>query len=458
MTLESFFVLLPSMLSGGVLTHLIWPDKGFKSILVKLFLGMGIGLGLNSILFFIFLLIFNHQQGFFGLQILVMVILISFLIFNERSNRFSPGVFKLPDRTQMIFIALAGGIVTLALIISATVSLRKPQGAWDSWMIYNRVARFIYRGGDHWIDAFSPELYWFFHADYPPMIALNVASGWGALRQETVRIPMLIGGSFLFGSAGLLFAGLNAYKTLGQASLALLVLFSVSGFIEIGSKQVADVPLSFFILATGILFFLYTERRKRELLVLAGLSAGLAAWAKNEGIVFVLVSLIGLGAASWNKLKQIFPWYFLGLLVPLTILVYFKVVLAPPGDLFVGFANRVSQITEIYRHQEILKQLRLDLISLLNWKLLVVYALILGVERPVNDFSAYLACLIIILLQLIGYYSILLVSPHPVLWHLSALSRLLLQIGPLIVFLYFSVVKAPETVFQTKVNLNASHD
>jgi hypothetical protein len=317
-------------------------------------------------------------------------------------------------------------------------------------MIYNRAARFIYRGGDHWTDAFSPELYWFFHTDYPPMLALNVASGWGALRQETVRVPMLVGGAFLFGSAGLLFAGLNAYKTFGQAVLALIVLFSVSGFIEIGSKQVADVPLSFFILATGILVFLYSAKAQRGLLVLAGLSAGLAAWTKNEGIVFMLISLLGLGVAYRNELKQIFPWYMLGLAVPITFLVYFKTAMAPPGDLFVGFASRIGQVTDLNRHFEILKQLGSDLGLLVNWLLLALYALILGVDKLRNALPAFQAFLIAILLQLVGYYSIFLISPHPLHWHLSALSRLLLQIAPLIIFLYFSLVRPPETVLQPK--------
>lgn len=450
MTIQSFLILLPSIVSGGILVHLIWPDREFKSILFKIFLGIGFGLGINSLLFFIFLLIFNRGSGFFGLQILVMGVLVSMLIIRGRPFRFMLSAFKTPDRTQVVFLALAGVMLILALIVYANVSLRKPQGAWDSWMIYNRAARFIYRGGDHWRDAFSPEMYWFFHTDYPPMVALNVASGWDALGQETVRVPMLVGGAFLFGCAGIMFAGLNTYKTLGQASLALLVLFTISDFIEFGAKQVADVPIAFFIMGTGILIFLYSVKVQSGLLILAGLSAGLAAWTKNEGILFVFASLVGLGVAYRHELKQIFPWYLLGLAVPITVLVYFKIALAPPGDLFVDFASQVGQIADSNRHYEILKQLGLDLMSLVNWTLLVIYALILGVDRSGLRFSALFACLIIILLQLIGYYSILLISPHPVLWHLSALYRLLLQIGPLIVFLYFSVVKPPETVFQPK--------
>jgi len=450
MSLQSLFSLLPPVISGGMLAHIIWPDKGSKSILLKLFLGTGIGLGVNSLINFIYLLLFNHLAGFWGLQILVLTILLLIVLFREREYRLTKFMFHPPDRTQIGFLFIAGMMVILALVIYTTVSLRKPQGAWDSWMIYNRAARVIHRGGDQWADAFSPELYWYFHADYPPMVSLNVASGWNVVGQESVSIPMLIGGTFLFGSAGLLFAGMKAYKTLGQAVFAMLVLFGISAYIEMGSKQVADVPLSFYILATGVLIFLYSVRIQKGLLVLAGLSAGLAAWTKNEGIVFALVSLIGLGIAYRKELNKIFPWYLLGLAVPMTILVYFKIALAPTGDLFTDFSSQISQITDASRHSEILEQLGLGLASLLNWKLLVVYAAILGIEKPRTGLSAFLACLMIILLQLVGYYSIFLISPHHVLWHLSALYRLLLQIGPLIVFLYFSVVRPPESVFQLK--------
>lgn len=448
MTIRSLFLLLPTVLSGGVLVHLIWPDKGFKSILLKIFLGVGIGLGLNSLLYFVYLLLSKRQVEFIVFQILGLLVLITILLFRERPYRVSLRELKLPRRTQIFALIVAGIMVVLALIIYKNVSLGKPQGAWDSWMIYNRAARFFHRGGTHWTDAFSPDLYWYFHADYPPMLSLNIASSWDTLGEETVRVPMIIGGAFLFGSAGLMFAGMNAYKTAGQAALAMIVLFGISAYIEQGSRQVADVPLSFFILATGILIFLYALKSQRELLILAGLSAGLAAWTKNEGIIFMLISLIALGFAYWNKLKQVFPWYLLGLAIPLSMLIYFKVALAPPGDLFTDIPSQIAQIRDANRHQELLNQMGIDLMSLLNWKLMLVYALVLGVERPGKTFPAYLAILIAILIQLVGYYSIFIISPHALVWHISALYRLLLQIGPLIVFFYFCVVRPPETAFQ----------
>jgi len=447
MTVRSIFVLLSPVISGVLLVHLIWPDKEAKSLLFKVCLGIGVGLGINSLLDFLYLLIFNHQAGFLGLQILVLSAFILVTIFKEWPFRYTRGIFNPPDRLQFFILICVTGMTILALAISIIVSLRKPQGAWDSWMIYNRAARFIYRGGDHWADAFSPEMYWFFHTDYPPLVSLNVASGWDALGEETVRIPIVLGGVFLFGSAGLLFAGMNIYKTLGQASLAMMALFGTSAYIEMGSKQVADIPLSFFILATGILLFLYSIHNQHELLILAGLTAGLAAWTKNEGLQFFLVSIIVILFVYRHRLRLFLPRYILGFAFPIALVIYFKTIIAPPNDIVVDFANRINQVFDPNRHIVLLQEFGTNLMALSNWALLAVYLVILGIDITKDFMYPFLACLTMVVLQLIGYYSIFLISPHPLSWHLSALYRLLLQVSPLIIFLYFSVVRTPETIF-----------
>src|SRR5574342_318197 len=114
MTLQSLFIMLPSVISGGILAHFIWPDREVKSILLKLFLGIGVGLGINSILFFIFLLIFNRRGGFVGLQIFVMIVLIAMFILRERPFRATLPAFKLPGLKQMIFLTLTGAMLILA--------------------------------------------------------------------------------------------------------------------------------------------------------------------------------------------------------------------------------------------------------------------------------------------------------------------------------------------------------
>ena len=443
------YILIP-ILSGIFLTHLIWQERDSKSILLKVFLGTGIGIGVNSLFYFIYLLLFNHRSGYFIFQISYLIILVIIIFFREKNALRSFKNFVLPSRLQIFFLAITGVMITFALSIFFTTATRNLYGQWDAWAIYNRTARFIFRGDVQWKNAFSPELDGSFHADYPPLIALNVASGWDALNKENSYIPMIIGGVFLFGCVGLLFSGLSMYKNLGQASLATGMLLSVTGYVKMGAAQMTDIPLSFFILATGILLFVYSIKKQKELLVLAGLVVGLASWTKNEGIIFMLASSFALLLVYRSRLSKILPWYLLGSILPITIVVLFKTTLAPSGDLFVDLPQQIYQAINLSRHQEILKSFWSNVMSWGNWQLLVLYMLFLGINVDNKNKSAIKIVFIMFILQLAAYYSIFLITPHPLTWHLStALSRILLQVVPLFFFLYFSIVKAPEKIFET---------
>ena len=148
-----------------------------------------------------------------------------------------------------------------------------------------------------------------------------------------------------------------------------------------------------------------------------------------------------------HRLKLILPWYILGFAFPIALVIYFKTIIAPPNDLIVDFANRINQVFDPNRHIVLLQEFGTNLMALSNWTLLAVYLVLFGIDIKKEFMHPFLACLAMVVLQLIGYYSIFLISPHPLSWHLSALYRLLLQVSPLIIFLYFSVVRAPETIF-----------
>ena len=458
MILRSLLYISLPIFSGILLVHLVWRDRKIKSLLLKVFLGTGIGLGVNSLLYFVYLLLFNHHTGYLIIQILILVILAILSFVREKDAFYSlknvefpnseGDIRNIPNSFKVFSLIIAGSAIIFSLIIFFAVSASKIYGAWDAWAIYNRIARFIYRGDIYWRNAFSAELPWYFHADYPPLVALNTVAGWRAVGEETIRIPMAIGGAFLFGSMGLLFAGVNFYKTLGQASLAIISLVSVSGYIKMGSVQIADIPLSFFILATVVLLYIYAKEKQKELLVLAGLSAGLAAWTKNEGIAFALISVFVIPLAYQNSIKKIMPWCLLGMVLPVSLILFFKIILAPSGDIFVNSSAQLLKIIDLSRHKEIIITFVESISLKANWGLLLLYILVLGVKIPKDTHRAIKAGTFMLVLELISYYGVFLLTPHPLDWHLYALPRLLLQVAPLFFFLYFSVVKSPETMFE----------
>lgn len=202
--------------------------------------------------------------------------------------------------------------------------ISRPQGVLDAWSIWNRAARFIYRDPENWRATLSPDLALFRHADYPLLVPLNVAWGWEALGNETLRVPMLQSALFTFSIVMVMFSILAFTRTIGQASLASVVLIAYSGIIVEGTYLIADVPVTYFILTSSILMYLFVVRNESALLMLSGFMAGLAGWTKNEGLLFIAVSPIALIVTSPNNIKRSLVAYLTGLAIPLLVILYFK--------------------------------------------------------------------------------------------------------------------------------------
>ena len=314
--------LLP-ILIGGLLVHLVWPERAIKYQVFKAFLGVGIGLGLNSLAYFLYMSLFAGQHWFLPVQVVVLLMLIIIGVWREREHLtgtwFRWDVGRL-SRLQYAFLGLSVLIFLISLASTASYILRRRQGDWDAWMMYNRAARFIHRDPSNWLASFSPQMDPIFHADYPLFLAMNIASGWDTLGSETPHVPMVQSALFALACAGLFVSALACMKGIGQAALGLIVFWGTPAVVNEGARELADLPLAYFFLATGILIYLYVLHRKPGLLVLAGLTAGLTAWVKNEGSVFVIAAALALGIAFLRERPwRVLSWYALGLAAPLAI-------------------------------------------------------------------------------------------------------------------------------------------
>jgi hypothetical protein len=68
MTLASFLLFLVPALIGGLLIHMLWPERKGLVLLLKLSLGVGAGLGISSMLYFLALLIAPGRLNVFAIQ------------------------------------------------------------------------------------------------------------------------------------------------------------------------------------------------------------------------------------------------------------------------------------------------------------------------------------------------------------------------------------------------------
>jgi hypothetical protein len=458
MTWLSILAFLPSVLTGILAVHLLWSARGWKAVWVKVFLGIGLGLGQASLLDFMYMLLFSNESGFLFVQLALFAgLLVTFILLERQHLRFSlPRIHF--NRLQAILLAGLAVVTVLSVLSASNIWLREPHGAWDAWMMFNRTARFIYRDQAGWLGSFSRQIDPFFHADYPLQLGMNVAWVWQALGQETQRTPIVLSGLYMLACAGLLGASLNLTKSLGQASVSLLLLLGSSLIGNEGASQKADLPLAYYFLSTSVLIYLYVYFKKPGLLVLAGFMAGLAAWTKNEGSLFVLVTLLALFIAFFRQHPwRVLGWYVFGLAFPLAIVLYFKEFLAPPSDVMSGgIAHSIQQALDWSRHVMILKSAGADLLSFGGWgigfiPILLVYALIFKLAPSSGLRPAYFAIGLILVMQAIGYYGIYLVTPYDLQWHIDfSIGRLVLQLYIPFLFLFFTIVTDVETALAVK--------
>jgi hypothetical protein len=121
------------------------------------------------------------------------------------------------------------------------------------------------------------------------------------------------------------------------------------------------MPLSFFSWHSPRLHEAWPAAGARPLL-LAGLTAGLSAWTKNEGLLFLLALTAGRGwvvvrAQGWRAWLGEARTFAMGLAPILLMIVYFKARLAPPNDLMSdqGFRETAARLLDVTRYLEVLR-------------------------------------------------------------------------------------------------------
>jgi hypothetical protein len=335
-----------------------------------------------------------------------------------------------------------GAISLLALSVAVAgytiLTISEPHGSWDAWAIWNQRARFLFRAGDGWRNAFSWTLGWS-HPDYPLLVPGVVVRGWVYAGAETQSVPALVGATYTFTTAGLLASGLAVLRGPTHGLVAGTILLSTPSFLLKGASQCADVPLGFYYL--GALLFLALEatfsEHARRLAFLSGLMAGGAVWAKNEAVLF-LACLVGVRAfAAFREARARAPlkWFGLGVVPALVLLGYFRVVLSPPNDFVIeqSWPHLVTSLLAPGRYADVLSAYA----RLVGHELApamavsLACAVLLRLFRQDTARAQAVEPMAVLLLVASCYFMVYVTTPKPLAWHLeTSLSRLVMQLWP----------------------------
>jgi hypothetical protein len=456
MILKSFIVFLPALIAGFGFVHLFWKSDRFAALALKVFLGIGVGLGITSCLYFLRLLLFPGQGGYLLVEAIFLVLVLIALFVKRRISfhtAFKPLFFTRIQILLGLTVIFVGAVALYFLVIYSRVA---PHGDYDAQAIWNLRARFIYRSGDAWKNAFSPLINRNFHMDYPLLIPLSVVGGWNTLGGEVLRVPAALSISFLFGMAGTIYSVISYLRSSSQAALAVILLLGTPGLLIFSTFQTADIPLTYFFLASASLFVLASHENNRKLLFLSGMMAGLSAWTKNEGIPFVMLIIIcTIFVFGFRQIRTNLFSLLGGMAVPLLTIVLFKTIVSVNNDLFTnnGLSEIISKLVTPSRYSQILTHLISELIHLGNWPIsimvvLLVYGWIMGIRNPGSLTEKVLW--VIPLAQFAIYMLIYVITPHELEWHLNySMSRLLIHLFPLALLSFFLFVNTPETALNT---------
>jgi hypothetical protein len=460
-------LLVTTVLIGYLLTTLAIPvgelAPRWAACLLKFALGVGGGVALVSLLFFVLLLL--HIASF-----VVMLSVEAFLLLSSAALVFAHRRLKNsrePCRRAPVFWWYwpLGGALGFAVLVVAAAMVHTAQthlyGIWDAFLEWNLRAKYLAGPDETWIRAFSPQLA-SVHPDYPLLLSSFIAQLWKFSGGENSPLaPILTAFVFAASVLALLVSTVAVARGMGSALLAGLVLMTSSSFLKQPMAQYADVPLSFYYLATLVLVFLSGTREgffhKAVLAAMAGAFASFAAWTKNEGLIFFLLSLGCYWLGSLRRrgsVEQIMApwWYFLIGAVPgLLVVCYFKAFLAPPNDLAgQTLIQALHKMVEADRYIRIGKSLVTEALRLGDWLtnplvLLAILAIALRLRIVASQTRPILAIGLTLASLFAAYCAVYLVTPLDLGRHLNtSLQRLYAQMWPSFLFVMFLALKTPE--------------
>ncbi|MEO8606045.1 MAG: glycosyltransferase family 39 protein [bacterium] len=359
-------------------------------------------------------------------------------------------------RFAVPILALLGLSWLTSMVIQA---VQHPHGSWDGVAIWNLHAHYLAAGSARWGALCRQGDVCAYHADYPLLVPAAVARLWSLAGGANTTASPVIGAWW---SAALVVVCGGAVATVRGANQGLLAAATLLGtglFVRQSGTQCADVPLALYMTTALAAYALHdaSGRRGHGWLVLAGLCAGLAAWTKNEGVLFVgLFSATHLALSmrrhGWRATLRDSVALAVGLLPGLYLVAYLKIALAPVNDLVAGQGAEatLARLVDVGRYATVLVGMTRALVRVGKGLLIAlpVYYLLMGTTRLAVGHATARFALVVSGLMLAAYCGVYLLTPQPLAWHLStSAARVVLQLWPGTVLGLFLLLAAPEEQF-----------
>jgi hypothetical protein len=416
------------------------------SRLLTLALASCVGIGASSAVTFATLMLGGRLDGGFVARDALMWLAVAGLAWwlgrnrpaDEPAQRFPPATL-LDWSLRTAFLA----VLVMACLVPITEYSVAPHGQWDAWAIWNQKARFMFRAGPDWVDSMA--IPWS-QPSHPPLVAASVARLWAYAGRELTAVPAMLSAAFAVSMLAVVMGALDIRRR--RAWVAGCLLISPLTFSHLASAQTADLPLGLFLIATLVMLPMRPAAWRAGFqttasLWLAGATASLAAWTKNEGVVFfaAATALVIWSAVRHGKLRDV-VWWVIGAAPFLAALAWFKLGVVPEApDYLEGATNAATAAARLFdaERQSLLWGTVWSLA--IRWggpaaagSLLVVVGVALTMAlRPGGNIARGFMAVAAVMAA--GYSTVYLLTPYDVVWLVqTTFDRLTLQLWPLLVF------------------------
>jgi Dolichyl-phosphate-mannose-protein mannosyltransferase len=422
-----FAVALPVLISiGYIITALTLPPPLARRLAWAL--APGVGAGLCSLIFFVF------RRPLFTAEAVVLVVLVWLLSRHRRISELLPSAWR--PTNLGIFLCAALGLVFAIFLLEVD---RMPHGGWDGWAIWNTHARVLYRDGPNWQNTIQ----YTYQGDYPLLAPALAARFWRYAGREVPEAGAIAGIMLGLSGIGLLAAVLSELRDARLAALFTLILIGTPVYLDYSAAQYADVPFSFFVLATIALVCIHGVRESEEagILILAGFTAGCAGWTKNEGLLLIAAVLFALVlpiVSGRSKLRNRLIPFLAGLTIPLLVIIAFKRAV-PVRSYLVEDQTLdliIQRITNPDRYLITIRHLLRTAWNFGAWSItpllfLFVLVAVKGIDPHILRSAGWRTGCLILLTIAVGYFCIYIVSPIDLQVHLDTSAyRLMIHFWP----------------------------
>jgi hypothetical protein len=436
---------------------LIGPHPRWAVIVLTIGGGTAFGIGATSILFLAADLM---TPGFRWVELVVEIAVLAWLVYASiqrgkktekpepklvATSGSNPRPHSNPGAKPGGFwnLMMAGALVLVLVTATGAMSGiwdRNPQGNWDAWSIWNLRAKFLAAPNVVDMNSASPTaasrawspLLTGTHPEYPLLLSGAVARCWAFSSSGLApsdAVPIAIAYIFFLSLIAVVTGGIAIARGTLAGLVAGLTLASTTTLLHEVPSQYADVPVAAYLACSAV--FLLIDRP-----IWAGVFAGFAAWTKDEGALFCVVSVFLFAVVCWwdkprrgNPLRLV-----LGILPGALTFGLFKVFLAPHGTAQFS-AGALSRFADAGRWEVVLAGVGTQISSLgAGWfhPGFIVFAFAIAVGRRTDSrreaqFSAALA-----FTMLAGYCVAMVTSPDDAAWQTgTAAGRLMVQWWPL---------------------------